>query len=104
MSVDMEGFEQEMEAQRERARAAHAFTGAMEMLPVYENLGVGVVEFVGYRHLAQESVVTALLVEDTPIGNATQGQRVEVVLMGDVVLSRRWRPGGGRRGDYRPQR
>ena len=95
MSVDMEGFEQEMEAQRERARAAHAFTGAMEMLPVYENLGVGVVEFVGYRHLAQESVVTALLVEDTPIGHATQGQRVEVVLMGTPFYPE----GGGQVGD-----
>ena len=60
MSVDMEGFEAEMEAQRERARAAHAFTGAMEMLPAYEGLGVGGVEFVGYERLAQDSVVAAL--------------------------------------------
>ena len=95
MSVDMEGFEQEMEAQRERARAAHAFTGAMEILPTYENLGVGGVEFVGYRHLAQESVVTALLVEDTPIGHATKGQKVEVVLSGTPFYPE----GGGQVGD-----
>ena len=95
LSVDMDGFEVEMEAQRERARAAHAFTGAMEMLPVYENLGVGGVEFVGYQHLAQESVVAALLVEDTPTGHAVKGQKVEVVLRGTPFYAE----GGGQVGD-----
>ena len=95
LSVDMEGFETEMEAQRERARAAHAFTGAMEMLSVYENLGVGGVEFVGYQHLVQESVVAALLVEDTPTGHAVKGQKVEVVLRGTPFYAE----GGGQVGD-----
>ena len=95
LTVDMEGFEEEMEAQREQARAAHAFTGAMEMLPVYENLGVGGVEFVGYQHLAQESVVAALLVEDTPTGQAVKGQKVEVVLRGTPFYAE----GGGQVGD-----
>ena len=80
LGVDMEGFQREMDAQKQRARAAHAFTGAMEMLPVYEGLGAGKVDFVGYQHLAQGSVVTALLVEGAPVGHATQGQRVELVL------------------------
>ena len=91
LSVDMEGFQREMEAQRERARAAHAFTGAMEMLPTYENLGVGGVEFVGYDTLGKQAEVVALmnapasgpegaLVDTSPIGHATQGQRVELVL------------------------
>ena len=80
LSVDMEGFQTAMEAQRKRAREAHAFSGAMEMLPVYEGLGAGKVDFVGYQHLAQGSVVTALLVEGAPVGHVTQGQRVELVL------------------------
>ena len=80
LDVDMEGFQWEMEAQRKRAREAHAFTGAMEILPTYENLGVDKVDFVGYQHLAQGSVVTGLLVEGAPVGHATKGQTVEVVL------------------------
>ncbi len=79
-SVDMEGFQREMEAQRQRAREAHAFTGAMEMLPTYENLGAGKVDFTGYQSLSQGSVVTGLLLEGAPVGHATQGQRVELVL------------------------
>ena len=80
LDVDMEGFEQEMEAQRERARAAHGFTGSMEVLSTYENLGVDKVNFVGYRLLSQKSDVTALLVDGSPTSHVTKGQRVEVVL------------------------
>ena len=95
LEVDMEGFEREMGAQRQRARAAHAFTGAMEMLPTYEGLGVGSVEFVGYDSLARESVVTALLVEGSPVGHVTQGQQVEVVLDTTPFYAE----GGGQVGD-----
>ena len=95
LSVDMEGFEQEMEAQRQRARAAHSFSGAMEMLPTYENLGVGSVKFMGYERLSQGSVVTALLVEDAQVGHATKGQRVEVVLSETPFYAE----GGGQVGD-----
>ena len=87
LAVDLEGFEREMEAQRERARSSQAFGGAMEMLTEYENLGAGTTQFVGYRELQQDSLVAALLVETpgsesrfTPAGHAVQGQRVEVVL------------------------
>ena len=80
LEVDMDGFEREMEAQRQRARAAHAFTGAMEIMPAYENLGVDTVEFTGYELLSQHSAVTALLVDGSPVGHAARGHRVEVVL------------------------
>ncbi len=87
LGVDMEGFEREMEAQRAQSRAAHAFQGAMEMLPTYENLGVGTVGFVGYTQIEQRSRIVALLVESTggsgqfsAAGHAVQGQQVEVVL------------------------
>ena len=80
LDVDMEGFSREMEAQRERARAAHGFTGSMEVLSTYENLGVDKVNFVGYRLLSQKSDVTALLVDGSPTSHVTKGQRVEVVL------------------------
>ena len=86
LQVDMEGFEREMEAQRQQSRASHAFQGAMEMLPTYENLGVGTVGFVGYTQVQQRSRVAALLVEAegegqaSAVGHAVKGQRVEVVL------------------------
>ena len=85
LSVDMAGFEREMEAQRERARSAAAFTGSMEIHAAYENLGVERSRFVGYDQLHQESVVAALLARDgegpaEATGHASQGQAVEVVL------------------------
>ena len=85
LSVDMAGFEREMEAQRERARSAAAFTGSMEMHSAYENLGVERSRFVGYDQLRQESVVAALLAGEgegpaEPTGHASRGQAVEVVL------------------------
>ena len=80
LDVDMEGFEREMQAQRERARSAHGFAGAMERLPAYEHLGVEKVGFVGYEHLSQESVVTGILVAGEPAGHASRGQKLEVVL------------------------
>ena len=95
LEVDMQGFEQEMQAQRERARAAHAFAGAMEMLPTYENLGVGNVDFVGYDHLEKESVISALLVDDASTGHASKGQKIEVVLQQTPFYAE----GGGQVGD-----
>ena len=93
--ADLNGFDQEMEIQRQRARAAHAFTGAMEILPTYENLGAGSVEFVGYERLAHESVVTGLLLEGAPAGRAIKGQQVEVVLRETPFYAE----GGGQVGD-----
>jgi alanyl-tRNA synthetase len=80
LDVDLEGFEREMVAQRERARAHQSFSGSMEMLTTYENLDVGRSYFVGYQQLQQESVVSAILVDGTSAGHAVQGQPVEVIL------------------------
>ncbi len=97
LEVDMEGFQREMEAQRERARSAggEKFAGGMEVLSTYENLGVGAVGFTGYSALSQESVVAALLVDNVPVGHATVGQAVEIVL-GETPF---FAEGGGQVGD-----
>ncbi len=95
LTVDMEGFEKAMEAQRERARSVHSFSGAMEIVSTYENLGVGGVEFVGYDHLSQETTIAALLVDKAPVGAAVAGQQVEVVLTTTPFYSE----GGGQVGD-----
>ena len=80
LAVDLPGFEGEMARQREQSRAAQGFSGGMEMLTAYENLGVGPSNFVGYTQLNQETVIAALLVDNEPVGHAIQGQAVELVL------------------------
>ena len=80
LEVDLPGFEGEMARQREQSRAAQGFSGGMEMLTAYENLGVGPSNFVGYTQLNRETVIAALLVDNEPVGHAVQGQAVELVL------------------------
>ena len=95
LEVDLEGFDREMEAQRQRARAAQAFTGAMEVLTTYENLGMGHTDFVGYNDLERASVVVGILVDNQPVGRAAQGQQVELVLQETPFYPE----GGGQLGD-----
>ena len=80
LEVDMPGFEAEMARQREQSRAAQGFSGGMEMLTAYENLGVEPSRFVGYTQLSRETVIAALLVDNDPAGHAIPGQAVELVL------------------------
>ena len=110
LEVDLDGFEREMAAQRERARAAHAFTGAMEVVTAYETLGVDRTLFVGYEGLRQDTVLAAILVGPStssgrtqpvapgsaePAGHATQCQAVELVLEASPFYPE----GGGQVGD-----
>jgi alanyl-tRNA synthetase len=96
LEVDMDGFQREMDSRREQSRAAQAFTGSMEILSAYENLGVERTRFVGYQDLRQESVIAAIMVEGESTGFATQGQGVEVVLQETPFYAE----GGGQVGDH----
>ena len=95
LEVDTEGFEAEMESQREQSRSAQGFSGGMEMLTAYESLGITATHFVGYQHLAQETLVAALLVDNEAAGHASQGQQVEVLLEGTPFYAE----SGGQVGD-----
>ena len=95
LDVDLDGFEAEMERQREQSRAGQQFEGSMEMLTAYENLGAGRTEFMGYSLVDQESVVAALLVDGESSGHATQGQQAEVVISRTPFYAE----GGGQLGD-----
>ena len=95
LDVDLDGFEAEMERQREQSRAGRHFEGSMEMLTAYENLGAGGTEFTGHGLMDQESVVAAMLVDGAPGGHAVQGEQAEVVISRTPFYAE----GGGQLGD-----
>jgi len=82
LSVDMQGFEAEMEKQREKARASHKFAGGKGEQDILAQLGptLEVTEFVGYEELAARAKVLQIIDEKTAsyINNVTEG--------GDAVL------------------
>jgi alanyl-tRNA synthetase len=76
LTLDMAGFDREMEAQRERARAASQFgsadTGDIQLSDV--------TEFVGYDSLEDESTVIGIIVDGAQVDQADAGQQALVVL------------------------
>ena len=95
LAVDMDGFNAEMEAKRERDRAGHQVTGGMEIVTAYENLGAGHTPFNGYQQTAIESRILGILRDGEAVGHATRGQQVEIVLAETCFYAE----GGGQVGD-----
>ena len=95
LAVDMEGFNAEMDAKRERDRAGHLVTGSMEIVTAYENLGAGQTRFGGYQQTAIESRILGILRDGEAVGHATRGQQVEIVLAETCFYAE----GGGQVGD-----
>lgn len=78
-TVDEEGFRQAMARQRAMARAARQFTGD-ERGELYRELALPPTEFVGYRQLACEARIVALVLDGSSVMRAEKGDAVEVVL------------------------
>ena len=95
VAVDIEGFEREMEAQRQRGRAAAQFGEERIKIRQYESLGVGATQFLGYEQVSATSPIVGLIAEDEVVSEATAGQSVEVVL----VQTPFYAEGGGQIGD-----
>ncbi len=78
-SIDTDGFEKEMEKQRERARKAHKFeaAGSPETLA---QLDVGGTDFVGYHSLEQKAAIVRLLVDDGEADTIEAGQEAGIIL------------------------
>jgi alanyl-tRNA synthetase len=76
LTLDMAGFDREMEAQRERARAASRFgsadTGDIQLSDV--------TEFVGYDSLEDESTVIGIIVDGAQVDQADADQQALIVL------------------------
>ena len=76
LTLDMVGFDKEMQAQRERARAASSFGGQYD-----ETIEIdGETEFTGYEHLEGQSKVNAIFVEGKEVDALVKGQPAMLVL------------------------
>jgi len=76
LSLDMDGFEKNMNAQRARARAASRF-GADQFVKISNDV---VTTFVGYDKLASDAEVVALFKEGKSIDQLSAGESGTVVL------------------------
>ena len=95
VSVDTEGFEHEMEAQRQRGRASAQFGEELAKIQQYQSLGVGATQFLGYEQISASSPIVGLIADDVVVSEATAGQSVELVL----VQTPFYAEGGGQIGD-----
>ena len=76
LKIDMPGFEAEMEAQRERARAANSFTAAGS-----EGLEIeGCTDFTGYQLLQDQAGITGLFREGNAVEQLSAGEEGILIL------------------------
>ncbi|MGW8180773.1 MAG: alanine--tRNA ligase, partial [bacterium] len=79
--IDEDGFHQEMEVQRERARAS--WVGEDEAIAsIYRELEseIGKTQFIGYDTLETEATVKSIVRDGKVIKEANQGDSVEIIL------------------------
>ncbi len=81
LSIDREGFEREMKAQRERARASWKGAEKGAVAPAYQELlERGRTKFLGYEQLAGTSKIVGLLIDRERVSEVAPGQPAELVL------------------------
>ncbi|MGA7270687.1 MAG: alanine--tRNA ligase, partial [Acidimicrobiia bacterium] len=80
VSIDRGGFETEMEAQRQRARAAWRGGDTAVAAEIYRSLAddVGLTDFVGYTEERSRGRILAILADGEHIETAETGRQVEV--------------------------
>ncbi|PIA46974.1 hypothetical protein AQUCO_01500483v1 [Aquilegia coerulea] len=80
VSVDMEGFDAEMEIQRRQSQAAHSVVKlAVGNASEFAERVVDT-EFLGYDTLSTRAVVEGLLVNGNPVIQVSEGSNVEILL------------------------
>ena len=80
LTVDLKGFEAEMEAQRQRSQAAHQTVDLTTQDSLEQLEEVHPTEFLGYTHHSTPVQVTALLANGKRVESASAGDEVQVVL------------------------
>jgi alanyl-tRNA synthetase len=97
LSVNLDGFEHAMEAQKARGRENWTGSGdkaqSAEWFSIKEAIGAS--EFVGYEHLEAQAHVQALLLDGQQVSEALAGDTVEVVFEKTPFYPE----GGGQAGD-----
>lgn len=80
LTVDEDGFNREMEAQRRRARAS--WVGEEAVSGVYKEIlkRTGPTDFIGYEYMEGDAVVTALIRDGAGIDEAIEGEDIELIL------------------------
>ena len=96
LEVDLAGFEEAMEQQRQRAKAAAVsidltLQDAIDQVVAHQKATA----FQGYEHLEQPSCVQALVVNGEPASSAVAGDQVQIVLESTPFYGE----GGGQVGD-----
>ena len=101
LGVDSAGFDQEMQSQRERARASWKGGAAAGVVDTYRRLldDTGPTEFLGYRDEAAPGRILALLRQGDLVERAETGEEVEALRRQDALLRRGWRAGWRHRFD-----
>jgi alanyl-tRNA synthetase len=80
LAIDREGFEREMDQQRERARASWKGAEKGAVVPAYQTLlEQGRTRFLGYTDLESTSRIVGLLVDHQPVNHVESGA-AEVIL------------------------
>jgi alanyl-tRNA synthetase len=81
LAIDRDGFEREMNQQRERARASWKGAEKGAIAPVYQELAAkGRSKFLGYNELDSTSRVIGLLVDQQLVDSVKAGVKAELVL------------------------
>ncbi len=80
LSIDADGFEEEMERQRERARTARKDVDSMQVQSGVLSDITTKSEFVGYEQLSMQAKVEAIVYESELINEAKEGEEIQVIL------------------------
>ena len=95
ISVDVDGFAEAMEAQRERGRGSARFGTRSESQKNYESLDISPTAFIGYQAVESDSEILTIFCHGLMADQADAGDDVEV-----IVLETPFYPeGGGQVGD-----
>ena len=95
ISIDIKGFENEMEKQRNRARESSNFSGDFGKIKIYEELNLKSTTFVGYEELKITSEIVGIVNQSVIQNKVSKGDKVEIIL--DVTPF--YSEGGGQVGD-----
>ncbi|MBP9752268.1 MAG: alanine--tRNA ligase [Proteobacteria bacterium] len=97
ISVDVDGFNQAMTVQKERARQAWVGSGETSNDAIYFDLKqtIGTSEFLGYTTLTSEAVVQAIIKEGVLLNEASKGDEVLLVFNQTPFYAE----SGGQKGD-----